>query len=139
MMGHWGVKSYEHDDAAEALDAAFDRVHGATYEELMDDDCPLTLEQVQERLANPATLAAAIEVLRETIGQPFDAWDEVERLTFAGIVVRHAELNVPIPDDVRIQAIDCLEHEEIDWDEATLRRLRKEKELKLIKSLFQPT
>src|SRR5579872_4878937 len=115
MMGHWGVKSYEHDDAAEALDAGFDRVHGASYEELMDDGCPLTLEQVQERLANPATLAAAIGVLRETVGQPFDAWDEVERLTFAGIVVRHAELNVPIPDDVRTQAIGCIEHEAIDW------------------------
>ena len=28
-MGHWGVKSYEHDEAADALDAGFDRVHGA--------------------------------------------------------------------------------------------------------------
>ncbi len=41
-MGHWGVKSYEHDDAADALDAGFDRVHGAQYEELMDDRNPLT-------------------------------------------------------------------------------------------------
>ena len=28
-MGHWGVKSFENDDAADALDAGFDRVHGA--------------------------------------------------------------------------------------------------------------
>ena len=28
-MGHWGVKSYEHDEAADAMDAAFDRVYGA--------------------------------------------------------------------------------------------------------------
>ena len=30
-MGQWGVKSYENDDAAEALDRGFDRVHGAAY------------------------------------------------------------------------------------------------------------
>jgi hypothetical protein len=28
-MGYWGVKSYENDEAADALDAGFDRVHGA--------------------------------------------------------------------------------------------------------------
>ena len=28
-MGHWGVMSYENDDADFALDAGFDRVHGA--------------------------------------------------------------------------------------------------------------
>ena len=63
-MGHWGVKSYENDDAADALDAGFDRVHGAVYDELMDDENPLTSEQVQKRLANPETLAAAVEACR---------------------------------------------------------------------------
>ena len=48
-MGHWGVKSYENDEAGDALDAGFDRVHGKQYEELMDDRNPLSFEQVQMR------------------------------------------------------------------------------------------
>ncbi len=28
-VGHWGVKSYEIDEADEALDSAFEQVHGA--------------------------------------------------------------------------------------------------------------
>ncbi len=45
-------------------------------------------------------------------------------------MVRHAELKGPeIPDEWRLRAIDWLEHEEIDWDEATLRRLRRQKEI----------
>jgi hypothetical protein len=63
-MGHWGVKSYEHDEAAEALDAGFDQVHGALYEELMDDRNALTFEQVQKKLADSRTLDASIEVRR---------------------------------------------------------------------------
>ena len=120
-MSHWGVKSYEHDDAADALDAAFDRVHGAVYDELMDDRNPLTPEQVQQQLAGPETLAAAVAVLQETFGDDFEAWDEVGRLAFAGVVVRHAELGVPIPDAWRGRAID--------WDEATTRRLRRQQEI----------
>jgi hypothetical protein len=132
-MGHWGVKSYEHDDADEALDAAFDRVHGAAYDDLMDDRNPLTFDQVQQKLANPETLAAAVAVLQETFGADLEAWDEAERLAFAGVVVRHTELGVPPPDDWRRRAIDWLEHEEIDWDEATARRLRRQQEIDLLR------
>lgn len=132
-MGHWGVKSFENDDAADALDAGFNRVHGAAYDDLMDDRNPLTFDQVQEKLANAETLAASLEALREAVGKPFEDWDEIERLAFAGVVVRHAECRVPIPDEARLRAIDWLEHEEIDWDEATVRRLRREKEIALLR------
>jgi hypothetical protein len=132
-MGNWGVKSYENDDAADALDAAFDRVHGAAYEALMDDRNPLTFDQVQEQLASPETLAAALDALSEAVGVPFEQWDEVVRLAFAGVVVRHAEFGVAVPADVRTRALDCLEHEEIDWQQATLRRLRRDKEIALLR------
>ena len=100
-MGHWGVKSYENDDAADALDAGFERVHGDAYDDLMDDRNPLTFDQVQQKLAEPR------DARRGRRGAcrggrrrgPFDEWDEVERLAFAGVVVRHAEFGVPIPDD----------------------------------------
>ena len=135
-MGYWGVKSYENDLADEALDAGFDHVHGEAYDDLMDDRNPLTFEQVQAKLATPNTLTAAIDALRETVEPPdlpHDAWDEETRLAFAGIVVRHAELGVPVPDDWRSLAIDWLESEEIDWDEETLRGLRRKKEIAMLK------
>jgi hypothetical protein len=130
-MGHWGVKSYDNDEASDALDAGFDRVHGERYEELMDDRNPLTYEQVQQRLADERTLAAAIEALRDAVGRevPPDDWDDEARLALAGVVVRHAELKVPIPEEWRQRAIDWLEREEIEWEEATARRLRREKEI----------
>ena len=59
-MGHWGVKSYENDDAADALDLGFQRVAGTAYDDLMDDRNPLTFDQVQRKLAGPETLAAAL-------------------------------------------------------------------------------
>jgi hypothetical protein len=133
-MGHWGVKSYENDEASDALDAGFDRVHGQRYEELMDDRNPLTYEQVQQRLANERTLPAAIEALWDTLGREVAPreWDDEARLGLAGIVVRHAELKVPIPGEWRLRAIEWLEHEEIEWDEATARRLRRQKEIELL-------
>ena len=136
-MGHWGVKSYENDDADDALDAGFERVHGATYEELMDDHNPLSFEQVQKRLADDRTLGAAVAALEEMVeaaleGQP-SAWDETARLALAGVVVRHAELGVAIPEPLRLRAIDWLENEEIDWEEETKRRLRREKEIALLR------
>jgi hypothetical protein len=136
-MGHWGAKSYENDDAADALDAAFERVHGEAYDRLMDDRNPTPFDQVQKTLANPETLAAAVEILRETFGadRALDDWDELERLAFAGVIVRHAEFGVPIPDDLRERAIDWLEHEGIDWDEATARTLRRQKEVLLLRGL----
>src|SRR5438270_12649028 len=103
-MGHWGVRSYENDEAADALDAGFDRVHGAAYEALMDDRNPMTPEQIQQKLANPETLAAAVAAFEESAGVPLEEWDEVDRLGFAGVVVRHAELGVPSPADWRDRA-----------------------------------
>jgi hypothetical protein len=133
-MGHWGVKSFENDDAADALDVGFNRVHGAAYDDLMDDRNPLSPDQVQKQLANPETLAAALAALEEDVGQPLDTWDETERLAFVGVVVRHAEFGIAIPAHVRARAIDWLEHEEIEWHEATLRRLRRAQETALLHS-----
>jgi hypothetical protein len=133
-MGHWGVKSFENDDAADALDRGFDRVHGAAYDELMDDRCPLTFDQVQQKLAGAETLAASLDALAEAAGgAPPEEWDERERLALAGVVVRHAEFGVPIPEEVRLRALDWLEREEIEWHEATARRLRREKEIALLR------
>jgi hypothetical protein len=134
-MGSWGVKSYENDDTADALDAGFDQVHGKLYEDLMDDRNPLTFEQVQERLADPRTLDAAIGALAESVGpaNPPETWDDLARLALAGIVVRHAELGIAIPEPWLGRAIDWLEHEAIDWEEATTRRLRRQKEIKLLR------
>jgi hypothetical protein len=134
-MGHWGVRSYENDEAGEALDAGFARAHGATYEDLMDDANPLTPEQVQQRLAGPETLTAALAALAEDIGRPIEAWDEVARLAYAGVVVRHAELGVPIPPDVLALALASLRDEPIDWEEATARRLRRDTEIRLLESM----
>ena len=133
-MDYWGVKSYENDDAGDALDAGFDRVHGALYEELMDDRNPLSFEQVQARLASTRTLEAAIAALRESLAleDPPEEWDETARLALAGVVVRHAELGVPIPRVWLDRAIDWLENEDIEWEEATARQLRRQKEIKLL-------
>ncbi len=122
-MGSWGVRSYENDDADFALDAGFDRVHGATYEDLMDDDNPLTIDQIQRRLANPATLEAAIAALVTDVDRPWDDWEDESRLAFAGVVVRHAELGVPIPADWRTEPSSWLRDEAIEWDEVTVRKL----------------
>jgi hypothetical protein len=139
-MGHWGVKSYEHDDAADALDAGFDQVHGASYEELMDDRNPLTYEQVQQKLADARTLDASIDALPAMMNLegPPETWDELARLALVGIIVRHAELKVPIPEAWRLQAIDWLEKEAIDWEEATARQLRRRKEIELLNRI-RPT
>ena len=134
-MGYWGIKSYENDEASDAMDAGFDRVHGERYEELMDDRNPLTYEQVQQRLADPRTLAASIDALWDDLGREVapEDWDDEARLALAGVVVRHAELKVPIPEEWRRRAIDWLDGEEIEWDEATARRLRRQKELELLR------
>jgi hypothetical protein len=140
-MGHWGVKSYENDHANDALDVGFDRVHPELYDELMDDANPLTFEQVQEKLASPTTLEQAIASVVEAAGslEAIEAWDELDRLALVGVVVRHAEMRVPIPERWGRLAIEWLEHEEIDWDEATKRRLRIQKELDLLRrALDQP-
>jgi hypothetical protein len=71
-MGQWGVKSYENDAAADALDAGFDRVHGHRYEALMDDRNPMTVDQIHRQLASGETLDAAIASLREDHGEDFE-------------------------------------------------------------------
>lgn len=131
-MGHWGVKSYEIDEANDAIDAGFDRVHGAVYDDLMDDRNPLTYDQVIAKLANEKTLAAAIEALEVEFGADREQWDEVVRLAFAGIVVRHAELKVPIDPQTKALAISYLRDEAIEWEEATARKIRREKEIGLL-------
>jgi hypothetical protein len=136
-MGYWGVKSYENDDADDALDAGFDQVHGPLYEELMDDRNPLSFEQVQKRLADGRTLAAAVSALEQLVGAAIDGdpecWDDTARVALAGVVVRHAELGVAIPETLRQAAIGWLEQEDIDWEEATKRRLRRQKEIELLR------
>ncbi len=134
-MNYWGVKSYENDDCGDALDAGFDRVHGAVYEQLMDDRNPLLFEQVQARLATTQTLEAAITALQESLAlkDPPEEWDETARLALAGVVVRHAELGVAIPRAWLKRAIDWLETEAIEWEESTARQLRRQKEIKLLR------
>ncbi len=136
-MGHWGLKSYENDDADFAIDAGMEQVHGEGYEDLMDDRNALSFDDVQKKLANPQTLAAAVESLKAEFGpdRPFEEWDEGERLAFSGVVVRHAEFGVPIPSDWLDRAIEWLGTEEIEWDEATIRKLRREKEIALLRSI----
>jgi hypothetical protein len=103
----------------------------------MDDRNPLTFDQVQGRLADRRTLAEAVEVLRRAAGPetPWDDWDEARRLAFVGVVVRHAEFGVPVPAEWLDRAAHWLETEAIDWDEATLRELRRQNELRLLKTL----
>ena len=137
-MGYWGLKSYENDDAHDALDGAFERVHGDLYDELTDDANPLTLDQVQERLASPETLAAALDLFEDEAGSNRALWDELDHLGYAGIVVRHAELGVPIPDDVRAIALGFLEAESIDWDQPDKRQRLREEEIALLKSRAAP-
>ena len=134
-MGGWGIRSYENDDADFALDAGFDRVHGATYEDLMEDDNPLTIDQIQRRLANPATLREAIAALVNEVDRPWDDWADESRLAFAGVVVRHAELGVPVPADWRTRAIGWLRDEAIEWDEVTARKLRRDREIEVLERL----
>lgn len=134
-MGYWGVKSYENDDAHDALDAAYEGVHGARYDEVMDDSNPLTFEQVEKQLASAETLAAALAAHAAEFGADQAAWDELARLAFAGIVVRHAELGVAPPEPQRHVAITFLEDEDIEWDEDVKRRLRRENEVRLLKRI----
>ena len=133
-MGYWGLKSYENDDAHDALDGAFERVHGDLYDELTDDANPLTLDQVHQRLANAETLAAALDLFEAEAGSDRTLWDELDHLGYAGIVVRHAELGVAIPDDVRSTALEFLETEEIEWDDPAQRNRLREREIALLKA-----
>ena len=137
-MGYWGVKSYENDDADDALDAGFEQVHGEVYEELMDDRNPLSLDQVQKRLADERTLVESVKALEEMMGAH-------GRRRSRGLGRRRQGWPSPawsfampswawrFPEPLRERAIDWLEGEEIDWDEETKRRLRREKEIALLR------
>ena len=131
-MGHWGVKSYEIDEADEAIDAAFEQVHGPLYEELMDDRNPMTPEQIHKQLANEETFNAAVMHLHTAFGADPNTWDDVERLALAGVVVKHAELGVAIPEEWRSRAVNWLQAEEIEWEEATKRKLRRAREIEIL-------
>ena len=130
-MGHWGVHSYENDDASDAIDEGLQRVHGDRYDDLMADGNPMSFDDVQKSLANLETLEFALEYL----GEPLDDNDDSGKLAFAGVVVRHAEFGVAIPEPRLTVAIAYLENETIEWDEATLRKLRRQKEIALLKTL----
>ncbi len=128
-MGYWGIRSYENDDASDALDAGFEGVHGAAYNDMMDDSNPLTFEQVQEKLANPQTLEASLKWLDEEFGTEYETWDQEARLAYAGVAVRMMECGVPLPEIVRTRALAWLREETMEWDEPTRRRLRRDQEL----------
>jgi hypothetical protein len=132
-MGHWGVKSYENDLAGEVLDAGFETACGAQYDELMDDRNPLTHEQVQKKLASPQTLWASVEALQDAAGLDQKGWNGEQKLAFVGVVVRHAELGVLPNDEWSRWAIEWLEQEEIEWEDAEARQRSKRKEIALIR------
>lgn len=133
-MGYWGVKSYDNDLAADALDAGFDRTHGKRYEELMDDRNPIPFEKVQEQLADANTLEAALGALVELSADLTEDDEADPALALAGVVVRHAECRVPVPAEVLRRAIEALESEELEWPRMTERKLRRDKEIALLKS-----
>jgi hypothetical protein len=132
-MGHWGVRSFEVDEAAEVIDSAFDRVHGRAYDDLMSDRNPTPPEEIHRQLANPETLQAALSMLREEHGDDLDAWDDLARLALCGVVVLHAELGVPIPEDLRDRAASWLDAEELDWDPQPKRDARRRREIELLR------
>jgi hypothetical protein len=137
-MGHWGVKSYENDEAHDALDAGFAHVHADRYDRLMDDGNPLSYEQVQEKLADRAVLDAALGRLVDDYGDSLDAWDDEARLAYAGVAVRLAECRVTLPEAVRLRALEWLRVESIEWAEATRRRLRRDREFALLEKAGNP-
>lgn len=132
-MGHWGVRSYEVDEAADAIDSAFDQVHGRAYDDLMSDRNPTPVEQIHRQLANAETLRAARSALEDEHGDDLDSWDELARLALCGVVVLHAELGVPVPDDLRDRAASWLEQEELDWDPQPKRDARRRREVELLR------
>ena len=68
------------------------------------------------------------------LASPPEEWDEEARLALAGIIVRHAELKVPIPEVWLKHALDSLENEKLDWEEATARQFRRQKEITVLRS-----
>lgn len=141
-MGFWGIRSYENDLAADALDAGFERVHGQLYDDLMDDRNPVPFEKVQERLAGAHTLTAALAALEE-LSTNTDVDDDDDEddpdLAYAGVVVRHVECRVEVPEAVIRRAIEALENEAIEWPRPTERKLRVDKEIALLRKRLPGT
>jgi hypothetical protein len=138
-MGHWGIKSYENDLAAEALDSGFEAACGSEYETLMDDRNPLSHEQVQKKLASPQTLWASVEALQDKFGLDTKSWHAEQKLAFVGVVVRHVECGVLPNAEWSRWATEWLEQEEIDWDNADARKRQRRKEIALIQKAAGPT
>jgi len=134
-MGHWGIRSDQTDEADDALDVGFERVHGSVYDDLMDDRNPLSFDEVQRQLANPETLTAAIDALRDEFGPDLEAWPDEARVGFCGVVVRHAEFGVLIPSDLRDRAIAWLEAEDLEWPPQPKRDARRNRELEMLRNL----
>lgn len=132
-MGYWGVKSYENDLAHDALDAGFDQVHGDRYEELMDDRNPLPYEKVHEQLANLETLTKSLAALDEMLEHPALEGDEEAKLAWVGVVLRHLECKVDVPQELLRQGAEILQNEDLEWPRPTERKLRLEKELALFR------
>lgn len=132
-MGFWGIRSYENDLAADALDAGFDRVHGQRYEDLMDDRNPVPFEKVQEQLASEETLKSALAALEEAIGELEEDDEDDPALAYAGVVVRHVECRVDVPEEIVRKAIEALENEDMEWPRPTERKLRIDKEIAILK------
>ena len=112
-MGYWGVKSYENDDAGD--DASTPGSSRFTAPGLRGADgrqqsaSPWT---GPEALADDQTLVGSVKALEEMVVATVDgsqAWDDKGRLALAGVVVRHAELGVAIPEALGLRAIDWLE------------------------------
>ena len=104
------------------------------YEELMDDRNPLSFEQVQARLASPQTLEASIAALQESLALETRPKNGMRQRDSPWRASSSATPNsvLPIPAVWLNRAIDWLENEDLDWEEATARRLRRQKEIRLL-------
>ena len=135
QMDYWGVKSYENDDAGDALDAGFARVHGALRRAHgRPQPSPFRASSSRDLRARKLwTRRSRLCGKRSLYEDPPEEWDETARLALSGIVVRHAELGISVPPDWLNRAIDWLRNEDIEWEEATARRLRRQKEIELLR------
>ena len=101
----------------------------------MDDRNPLSFEQVQQKLADSRTLECVDRRLEEMLGiegRP-RAGTSSRGWRWPGSWCAMPSWASPIPEEWRRLAIDWLENEEIDWEEETIRQLRRRKEIELLK------
>jgi hypothetical protein len=133
-MGYWGVRSYDNDLANDALDGALETIHGEAYDALMDDRNPISYQEAQDKFLDAETLAEAVEILRDELGEDMGTWDEEGRLALAGVVVRHAERQIPVPADLLALALTTLETEDLEWDDAKDREHRRRREIELLRT-----